>query len=423
MARIDVADTFFKGLAKGGEQQLFNQIRRLVRGLKEKFPGLEADKAWEKIFWVAEPVGRTFLETLFPKGSIWTRTFDKFMEEFNQEVTVLAEKGSKPASAFIAGGGVNKMKKSSSVWMNGVLYPGLGFHGECPARHHFKTVTKKRKKDKGPEEEYQDEVPRPGFRPFGFEAFLASGARAPQIEGERVNPGDVGELFVPDTCACEALFARDKEELERQKNEADAPKKGAAAKEDRSVAGYIGKAIAGKIPGVDQTKIDQLIGFLTQLSPAEMVGLDEIDSEHEFVALASATTIAQLKMLLAASKDRKVRGLFADALHLPVGAAHAVVETGKKVAGAAGRGIEAAAKRGEAIARQLPGELKTFDGKLNASGKKFANDQARCEKIEDFAWQNRIKDIGAFRERVLEKGLDLDNINIVEAQQSFGRRA
>jgi len=88
-----------------------------------------------------------------------------------------------------------------------------------------------------------------------------------------------------------------------------------------------------------------------------------------------------------------------------------------------GHGIKAAAKGGEKIVRSLPDKGKALDARVTAGAASFAASQGRLLKIERFARSKGIKNVRAFREWIIEQGIeDLDAILDQTIFDRFGRR-
>ncbi len=90
-----------------------------------------------------------------------------------------------------------------------------------------------------------------------------------------------------------------------------------------------------------------------------------------------------------------------------------------------GNGIKTAAEKGEKLVVSLPAKAKTLDARVTASAVVFAAKQKRLEEIEDFAWENRIKNSKGFTAWVLERNIVnlKDKVHIAEMHTRFGERS
>jgi hypothetical protein len=165
-----------------------------------------------------------------------------------------------------------------------------------------------RKGQKGQPDEPDKQVPRKDLRMVRIE------------HAQRMNL-----MYAP---CCAELFAVDIEELAtRAAKIAAAMPKTAAETKPTSFLGFLARAKAGSIKGLTAEDIKRLAGYCRQLSAEEIDELAHIDSEEELAGLVLAEDIDQFRKMVSTAKDRVVHKGIANALGIPLVAAHNAAES------------------------------------------------------------------------------------------------
>jgi len=121
---------------------------------------------------------------------------------------------------------------------------------------------------------------------------------------------------------CAGLFVADSVMLAEQAVKlAKAAPKVAAEKGPASFLGFLGRARAGKIESISRADVEKLAGFFKQLTDAQLLELNEVDSDMELAALCLADDLPQFLSMVHAAKDRIQRNRWGEFLHLPPAAA------------------------------------------------------------------------------------------------------
>ena len=274
------------------------------------------------------------------------------------------------------------------------LDAGQYHHPECHALKRTKTVPGKHGGKDRPNEP-DTEVPRTDLRTMRIEQVLQTPCCA--------------------ASCCAGLFAADIDTMVTRAAEIakNAPKS-KAEKSATSFLAFIGRAQTGKITGADPKKIPALLDLFDQLTAAEIVGLDQVDNDDEFVALFSARNISEFRRMIVAAKDRRIHGHLAEIFDVPA----EVVRVGVQV-------VATLTKEGEKIVKALPGNAKALDARVTASAESFAKNQKRLLEIERYARKHKLKDVKPFKAWILGRNIvDLENnLDVSEMQRRFGVRS
>ena len=126
-------------------------------------------------------------------------------------------------------------------------------------------------------------------------------------------------------------------------------------KPGNSFTTFLGRALLGKIEGVDVAKASALQKLFYQLTPYETGHLHEIDNDLEFVALCSANNLDEFRRLIKASRDRKFTTALADMVGVPAGAVQNTVHA-----------VKAAAGKVAAVIPGIPGKIEAYAAQLRA---------------------------------------------------------
>jgi hypothetical protein len=229
-------------------------------------------------------------------------------------------------------------------------YPGVIFHLECGTRHHVTATVKEETDAKGKKRKVASTDPRSDFRTVSIEAVAALMNK----NGRTPSTTDDGyDVY----CTCDTLVAG---ELERYYAAEAAKKPKDPAQKDKkpgnSFLTFWGRAVLGKIEGVDLDKTPELRAIFDQLTKDDLSHLHEIDNDFEFVALCTAKNIAEFRKMVAVAKDRRFGSALSDLIGIPVEAVHHGMHAVKTAAG-----------KVAAIVPGIPGKVGAYAAQLRVA--------------------------------------------------------